>query len=274
MVLSEGLSLIRNIHRRSATDPSLTDDAIVQQWNMARREIWSDLSGTESQTVTLDIVAGEVNYPLDSWTPERVLGVSVKDATGLLARPLSRMSMATLLQIYPQYPDTNGELYPLIYQARLWASVVGLKEIWDDPWGTSAQAQTRAYVINIWPAPTVSVQSGMHIEMVGASAPLSSTNTESQLPVEIDEAACYQAAVRLSLMLGYDPAVALWLPELRRQSEEMLNRAKRWRANFSGGLTRLVPQGFGGRTLHRFVEPYASAAATTTVVAPDRKSVV
>jgi len=266
VVLSDGTTLIRGLLRRSPTDPSLTDSTILQHWNMCRREVWSDLSGTESQTVILDAVADEANYMLGLWTPERVLSVSVLDATGLPARQLQRLSVPTLLSYFPAYPDSGGITYPQVYQVRLWASVVGLREIWDDPWGTSEKAQTLGYCVNLWPTPTTSIQSGINVEMVGAAGPLSDTAPISELPVEIDEAAAYLAAVRLSPTLGYDPSTAMWMPELRRQAEDVLNRAKRWRANFGGGIKRLHPQGFGNKPIYSFIEPYASVSATPTTV--------
>lgn len=275
MNATELLSMIRgDLLRRSDTDPSLPDATVYRALNIARRAIWSELVGSDTQTVVLDIVANQETYPLDPWTPERVLSVSVKDTDDVLPRRLPPVSNAGLLSTFPNYPASDGMLTVYGYQVRMWASVQSVSDIWGDPMLVSSQTSSHGYVVKLWPAPSVNIDGGLVVEIVGKAADLSDAFPESALPDEVDIAATYRAAIALSPRLGYDQTAALWLPELKSQGREAFNRAKTHTNNLSGGpLTRLRTTGFGRTRPGRWSDtpsPFGMSqmAVPTPVVAP------
>lgn len=238
--------------------------------NTARRDVWREIGGPVSDTLTLDLVGGQRDYPLDAIPVHAILSVSWRAGAAERPNRLKPMTPRQLLDAVETYPQAltgaprAWTLRPVTYRAG--SSMGGFPE----------PGRYAGPGVSLYPIPDGTVAGGLLLEVAGAAADLALDTDTSALTPEADEAACWLAAARLADDYSDDPTLAAKANRLEKRADIATEAARNALYDMDGGCGEFFnPDGFGDTpglgTAGGTVLTSVTVAPTPAVTTPVRR---
>lgn len=225
----------------SATSNVVDPDRLSECINAAIQDTWRECGGSAPEPLTLDLTAGQSDYPLDRVAPlDRVDGVLVRERVGGEPYRLRYLPASSTAW-------SEGTGRPCLYTVRLTGLRPGAAGF--EPDSVSTVGYIGGPALRVLPAPDTTIAGGLIIETAGASGDLFSDTDTSPLPRDVLSAACWRAAAELALDYSDDPALAARVGTLGARADAALKSAQRAIRRMGGGMRPIVPAyGFNGCT--------------------------
>lgn len=203
-----------------STDPSIDNDRLVRNINIARAHEWQLLGGpnTSQGTLTFDLVANQPDYPL----PEgfRVGDVYI-NLDAQTSYPLWRRSLSEAVAL-DDYPLQASSQTPSIYMVRSIGSITD-----GTPLPSNLYTSFASPMLTIWPTYSTTIVSGVLITGAGPATELvDDAFTPSPLPNSVDWAACLRAAILVSASLPDDVVLKSSIQTLNSLMSELEDVAR------------------------------------------------